>query len=128
MQVYCKFIDCSCLPNLYFSFCGRVIFIQLHVYTEHQKKLITSSEQYSLKSQALKWIIIGHRLAIVLLTKHTSKKKRLIESKKSKMRWNRKKSCFKNHRNCSSPGHRARHGQQPVQRLHTCNPPLKLNE
>ena len=44
-------------------------------YTERQKKLITSLEQHSLKSKALKWIKIGHRLAIVLLTKHISKSK-----------------------------------------------------
>ena len=37
-------------------------------YTERQKKLITSSERHSLKSKALKLIIIGHILAIVVLT------------------------------------------------------------
>ena len=50
-------------------------------YTERQNKLITSLERHTLKSKALKWIIIGDRLAIVLLTKHIKKKhtKRLIE-------------------------------------------------
>ena len=42
-------------------------------YTERQKKLITSSERHSLKSKASEWIIFGHSLAIVLLTKHISK-------------------------------------------------------
>ena len=39
-------------------------------YTERQKKLITSSERHTLKSKAQKWIIIGHRLGIILRTKH----------------------------------------------------------
>ena len=43
------------------------------------KRNITSSERHSLKSKALKLIIIGDRLGIVLLTKHISKNKRLIE-------------------------------------------------
>ena len=43
------------------------------IYTEHQKKLITYSERHTLKSKAQKWIIIGHRWAIILLTKHISK-------------------------------------------------------
>ena len=43
--------------------------------TEHQKKLITSSERHSLIkviSKAFKCLIIGHRLAILVLTKHIS--------------------------------------------------------
>ena len=36
---------------------------------------------------------------------------RLRESKKNKIRWNRKRSFFKNHRNCLLPGHGARYGQ-----------------
>ena len=39
-------------------------------YAERQKKLITSSERHTLKSNAQKWNIIGNRLAIILLTKH----------------------------------------------------------
>ena len=39
------------------------------------KRNITSLERHSLKSEALKLIIIGHRLAIVLLIKHISKNK-----------------------------------------------------
>ena len=39
-------------------------------YTERQKKLITSSERHTLKSKALKSVMIGHRLAKILLTKH----------------------------------------------------------
>ena len=42
----------------------------LPIYTERQKKLITSSERHTLKSKALKRIIIGLRLAKILLTKH----------------------------------------------------------
>ena len=80
-------------------------------YNERQKKLITSLERHLLKSKALRWIIIGHRLAIVVLTNHISKNKRLLESKKSKIRWIRKRSFFKNHRICSPPVHGARHGQ-----------------
>ena len=34
------------------------------------KRNITSSERHTLNSKALKWIIIGHRLAMILLTKH----------------------------------------------------------
>ena len=80
-------------------------------YTERQNKLITSSEQHALKSKALKWIMIGDRLALVLLTKYISKNKRLIESEKIKIRWIHKMSFVKNHRNCSPPAHRALHGQ-----------------
>ena len=36
---------------------------------------ITSSERHSLKSKALKWIIIRQRLALVFFTKHIYKKK-----------------------------------------------------
>ena len=53
-------------------------------YTERQKKLITSLERHSLKSKALKLIKIGHRLAIVLLTKHISKSKCLESQKRVK--------------------------------------------
>ena len=53
-------------------------------YAERQKKIIASSERHSLNSKALKWLIIGHRLAIVLLTKHISKNKHLLESKRCK--------------------------------------------
>ena len=74
----------------------------------------TSSEWHSLKSTASEWIIFGHILATVLLTKHISKTKWLIESKRSKMHWNRKRSLFKNHRNCSPLGHGVRHGQKQV--------------
>ena len=51
-------------------------------YTERQKKLITSSEQHSLKSKASKLIIFGHSLAIVLLTKHTYNKQTFVWVKK----------------------------------------------
>ena len=82
-----------------------------YIYTERQKKFITSPEWHSLNSKALKWIVIGHRLAIVLLAKHIPKNKRLLEPKRSKIRWNCKRSFFKIHRNCSPPGHRAWHRQ-----------------
>ena len=57
------------------------------LYTEHQKKHITSSERHSLKSKASKWIIFGHRLAIVILIKHIlkDKDKGLLGSKRRKM-------------------------------------------
>ena len=42
------------------------------------------------------------------------------------MRWNRKRSIFKNHRNCLPLRLGVRSRQKPVRRLH--NPPLKLNE
>ena len=45
-----------------------------------------------------------------------SKDKRLVEGKRSKMGWNRKRSFFKYQKKSSSPGHGARHGQKPVQR------------
>ena len=81
------------LALFFFFWGGGVIFCtKYNVYTEHQKKLITSSEQHTLKSKALKWIIIGQRLAIILLTKHISKFLRLRESKKNKRRINRKRS------------------------------------
>ena len=69
-------------------------------YTERRKKLITSSEWRSLKSTSLKWIIFGHRFAIVLL-KDIWKIKGLLLSKRRKMQWNCKRKFFKNHRNCS---------------------------
>ena len=56
-------------PITYLISCATSI-----IYTKHHKQLITSSERHSLKSKALKLLIIGHRLAIVLLTKHVSKK------------------------------------------------------
>ena len=43
------------------------------MYTERQKKLITSSECHSLKSKALTWIIFGHRLGKFILNKHIQK-------------------------------------------------------
>ena len=74
----------------------------VHTQTERQKKLITSSEQRSLKSTASKLIIIfRHRQAIVLLMTHIWKIKRLLLPKMRKMWWNYKMSRFKNHRNCS---------------------------
>ena len=79
-----------CTVNLVFSY----YLTMQSKYTERQKKLITSSERHSLKSEALKWIIIGHRLAIELLTKHISKIKHLIESKESQIRWYCKRSFF----------------------------------
>ena len=81
-----------------------------------------------IKIQSIK---INHNLAqisyTVLLTKHMYlNNNKIIESKKSKIRWNRKRSLKINNRNCLPPGHGARHRQYPVRRL--CNPPLKLNE
>ena len=70
-------------------------------YTEHQKKLITSSERHSLKSFALKLIISRQRQAILLLMKHIWKIKRLLLPKKEKNAMKSQRSLFKNHRNCS---------------------------
>ena len=57
--------------NLYPAILGTapVWMCQWEMYTEHQKKLITSSERLFLKSKASKLIIFGHRLAIVILIK-----------------------------------------------------------
>ena len=54
------------------------------IYTERQKKRITSSERHTLNSKALKWTIIGHTLALLLLTKHIQKL-RLLESKRNEV-------------------------------------------
>ena len=112
---------------------GRCICQSLHlrsfsIYTERQKKLITSSERHSLKSTASELIIFGHRLAIhvVILIKHIYKNKSLLESKRRKIWWNRKRSIFKNHRNCSPLESGVCRRQKPVRWLY--NPPLKLNE
>ena len=45
------------------------------IYTEHQKKFITSSERHSLKSKASKWIIFGHSYKLVILIKYIKKKR-----------------------------------------------------
>ena len=70
------------------------------IYTECQNKLITSSERHSYKSKELKWIIIGNRSAIiVLLIKHIWKKSDWVnKNKKSKIRWNCKRSLKKSHK------------------------------
>ena len=71
-------------------------------YTEHQENLIASSERWSLKSTASKLIIFRQiSCTVVLLMKHIWKIKRLLLLKRRKMWWNRKRSLFKNHRNCS---------------------------
>ena len=44
------------------------------IYTERQKKLITSLECHPLKSKASIWIIFGHRLGKFILNKHIAKK------------------------------------------------------
>ena len=90
-------------------------------YTKRQKKLFTSSERHSLKFKASKWIIFGHTLAIVLLTKHISKGKCLVESKRSKMGWNRMRLLLKNHRSCSSPRHEARTDKSKYGGYITCH-------
>ena len=72
-----------------------------NIYTEHQKKLITSSERRSLKSTASKLIIFRHRYAKVLLMKHIWIIKRLLLPRGRRMWRNCKRSLFKIHRNCS---------------------------
>ena len=58
----------------------KYLYLTFINYTEHQKKLITSSERHSLKSKALKWIIIGHRLKIYSTPcQDISKNKHLLE-------------------------------------------------
>ena len=52
------------------------------IYTEHQKKLIISVEWHSLKSNTLKWLIIGHRLAIWYSLPSTSQKTNVCLSQK----------------------------------------------
>ena len=69
--------------------------------TPSVKRNITSSEWRSLKSTTLKWIIFGHRWAKLLLMKHIYKIEGMLLSKRRKIRGNRKRSVFKNHRNCS---------------------------
>ena len=61
-----------------------------------------STERHSLKSKSSKLIILGHILAIeLLLTKHISKNKSLLESKRSKNVMKLHKVIFfLNHRNC----------------------------
>ena len=114
---------CLCLCQIFW--CVQSYF-QIILYTLSVKRSLSLLPRHSLNSKATKWIIFGHRLAIVLLTKHISRSKLLLESKRSKMLWNHKRSLFRSHRNCSPPTHRVRHGQTPVQRLH--NPSVKLNE
>ena len=49
-----------------------------YMYTERQKKLITSSEWHSLKSTASKWFIFGHRLGKFIINNHILKNKSLL--------------------------------------------------
>ena len=56
-------------------------------------KLISSSERHTLKSKALKWIIIGYRVAIILtVTKHINNKKKKKNWAWVKKEWNKVKS------------------------------------
>ena len=73
----------------------------VYSYTERQKKLITSSERRSLKCTLSKFIIFGHRLALILLNENIWKNKCLLVSKRRKMLWNCKRTFFLNRRNCS---------------------------
>ena len=49
--------------------------METYKYTEHQKKLITSSKQHSLKSTPSKLIRFGHRYAVIVLNKNIWKTK-----------------------------------------------------
>ena len=71
------------------------------MYTERQKKLITSSGRRSLKSTMSKLMIFGHKLALILLTKNIWKTEDFLVSKRRKMRWNPERYIFENRRNCS---------------------------
>ena len=57
----------------------KCISIQIHWSSKETYHFFRA--RHSLKSKALKWIIIGHKLAIVLLTKHISKDKRLLSER-----------------------------------------------
>ena len=57
---------------------------QICLYTERQKKLITSSGRRSLKSTASKLIIFGHKEALILLNKNIRKKQDILASKRRK--------------------------------------------
>ena len=76
-------------------------FVHKYYYTERQRNLITSSERRSLNppqdSSYLAQISYSSPYEA-----HLKKKiKGLLFSKRRKMRWNRQRSFFKNHRNCS---------------------------
>ena len=94
------FILChACMNEKLFTGLLRVLDLTVwphRKYSEHQKKVITSSEQRSLKSTPSKLIIFGYRQASTLLMKHIWKKQRFACVKKEKMQWNRR-SFFKNH-------------------------------
>ena len=56
--------DCGELSGydyLYLGLCVWIEYNNFFIYTERQKKLITSSEWHSLKSTASKWFIFRHR-------------------------------------------------------------------
>ena len=106
-----------------------VIFILPNIHWA-SKKLITLSERHSIKSRTWKWIIIRHRLAIVLLTEHIKKKTFDFKSKKC-IKWGEiaRGHSSKITETIRLPARaRSPHGQYPMRRLHKCNPPLKLNE
>ena len=71
-----------CLSHVHKYFFGTdtlkiylTLFYCIVLYTERQKKLITTSERHSLNSTTVKLIIFGHRYVIVLLIKHIWKSK-----------------------------------------------------
>ena len=84
-----------------------------------------TSERHTLKSKARTWIIIGHRLAIILLTKHIYIKRHVcVSQKRTKRMKSQEVICQKSPKLLAS---RARSSERTiVRRLH--NPPLKLNE
>ena len=73
------------------------------IYTERQKKLITSSERHSLKFTTSKLIIFGHSWALILLNQNIWKKQRSACVKKEKNVVKSQMVIFslKNRRNCS---------------------------
>ena len=66
-----------------------------YMYTERQKRRITPSYRRSLKSTASKVITFRHRKAIVLLTKHIWKIKKIAFAKKEKNVMKSQKDTFK---------------------------------
>ena len=90
---------CSLLFNFMSNKCSIIFFFccMLHsaystpcmlsyacIYTEHQQKLYHFVRETFTKIQSIKINLIGHRLGIVLLTKHISKKQNVSLSKKKK--------------------------------------------
>ena len=80
---------------------GMYIVWSGYIYTERQKKFITSSGRRSLKSTLSKLIIFGHRYASILPNKNIWKTQDFLVLIRRKMWLNHGRSFFENRRNCS---------------------------